>query len=376
MRTRAAVIYAMEKPEPYADSRPLVIEDVELEAPGAGEVLVEIVGAGLCHSDLSTINGTIPRRLPMILGHEASGIVREIGADVKDLQPDDHVAFSFVPTCGHCYYCAIGRPALCENGTRTNQAGTLLNGTVRFHTQDGRPILHYLGVSSFSHYTVVAQESLIKIEKSIPLDKAALFGCAILTGVGAVINTAKVVPGEPVAIFGLGGVGLSALMGARLAGASPIIAIDVLPAKFGLARRLGADITIAAQESDPVTAIRDATGGGVEYAFEAVGNVQVMAQAYKATRRGGKAVSIGLAHPKQQLSLQAVSLVALEKTIQGSFMGSAIPRRDIPRLIQLYQAGKLPLDELLSPAISLDEINTGFDHLAQGSVVRQLLHFH
>src|SRR5579884_3197789 len=170
MRTRAAVIYAAEKPEPYADSQPLVVEDVDLEPPGAGEVLVEIAGAGLCHSDLSTINGALPYRMPTILGHEASGIVREVGAGVKDLQPDDHVVFSFVPTCGHCLYCSIGRPALCMNGTKANNAGTLLNGNVRFHQPDGQRILHYLGVSAFSQYTVVAQESLIAIDKSIPLD--------------------------------------------------------------------------------------------------------------------------------------------------------------------------------------------------------------
>lgn len=375
MRTRAAVIYAMEQSEPYAASRPLVLEEVELDPPGPGEVLVEVMGAGLCHSDLSTINGTIPRRLPMILGHEASGIVREIGTGVKDFRPEDHVVFSFVPSCGHCLTCAIGRPALCENGSRSNLAGTLLDGSVRFHRPDGKPILHYLGVSAFSEYTVVAQESLVKIDETVPLEKAALFGCAILTGVGAVINTANVMPGESVVIFGLGGVGLSALMGAKLVGASPIIAVDVLPSKFALAKRLGADITIAAREEDPVSAIRDVTRGGTAYAFEAVGNANVLAQAYKATRPGGKTISIGIAPPQQEVSLQALSLVALEKSVQGSFMGSAVPRRDIPRLIRLYQAGKLPIEELLSPSITLDEINTGFDHLAQGSAVRQVIRF-
>lgn len=375
MRTRAAVIYEMEKPEPYAETQPLVVEEVELNPPGAGEVLVEVVGAGLCHSDLSTINGSIPRLMPMILGHEASGIVREVGPGVKDVKPGDHVVFSFVPSCGRCLYCAIGRPALCTNGTKTNNAGTLLYGGVRFHKPDGSPVLHFLGVSAFSQYTVAAQESLISIEKSMPLDKAALFGCAVLTGIGAVINTAKVLPGEPVAIFGLGGVGLSALIGAKLAGAWPIVAVDLLPAKLILAQRLGADFTVNAQDGDPVAAVRDLTGGGVEYAFEAVGNVHVLAQAYKVTRRGGKTISIGIAHPNQQVSIQALSLVTLEKTLQGSFMGSAVPRRDIPRLIQLYQAGKLPLDELLSPSITLDEINEGFDRLSQGKAVRQLISF-
>jgi len=222
---------------------------------------------------------------------------------------------------------------------------------------------------------VAVQESLIPIEKTIALDKAALFGCAILTGVGAVMNTAQVRPGEPVVIFGLGGVGLSALMGAKLVGASPLVAVDALPAKFALAKRLGADVTVNATEGDPVAAVRDVTGGGAEYAFEAVGNANVLAQAYKATRRGGKTISIGIAHPKQQLAIQALSLVALEKTIQGSFMGSAVPLRDIPRLLNLYLAGKLPVDELLSPSITLDEINEGFDRLAQGTVVRQLIQF-
>ncbi len=375
MRTRAAVLYEREKPEPYAESLPLVIEEVELEAPGAGEVLVEIVGVGLCHSDLSTLNGALPRPLPMILGHEASGIVREVGAGVKDVLVDDHVVFSFVPICGHCQYCAIGRPALCERGAKTNLGGTLLDGAVRFHTADGRPVMHYLGVSAFSQYTVVAQESLIKIEKDVPLDKAALFGCAVLTGVGAIMNTAKVSPGEAVVIFGLGGVGLSAVMGAKLAGAWPIIAVDVIPNKLTLAKQLGADFTVNANEGNPVSAVRALTRGGTDYAFEAVGNAKVLAQAFGSTRTGGKTVSIGLPHASQQLSLPIIALVGLEKTLMGSFMGSAVPRRDIPRLINLYQAGKLPLDRLLSPSIALEEINQGFDLLAQGNAVRQLLRF-
>lgn len=376
MRAKAAVLYAMEKPTPYSESRPLSIEEVEVMPPGPGEVLVEIVGAGLCHSDLSTINGAIPRYLPIILGHEASGIVRETGAGVKDLQPDDHVVFSFVPNCGHCLYCSIGRPALCEPGRKANDRGSLLSGNTYFRNREGKPIMHYLGVSAFSQYTVASQESLIKIDKTVPLDKAALFGCALLTGVGAVVNTAKVQPGEPVAIFGLGGVGLSAIMGAKLAGADPIIAVDILPTKFEFAKSLGASHTIAANEQEPIAAISDLTGGGVEVAFEAVGNVQVLSQAFKATRRGGKTVSIGLPNISHEVSLQAAALVALEKTVQGSFMGSSIPRRDIPRLIHLYMAGKLPLDMLLSPSVTLDEINTGFDRLAQGQAIRQLVRFH
>jgi alcohol dehydrogenase len=374
MRTKSAVLYEMGKPRPYADSSPLVIEDLELDAPGAGEVLVELVGAGLCHSDLSTIDGSRARPMPMVLGHEASGIVREVGLGVTDLKVDDHVVFSYVPMCGRCLCCETGRPALCESGAAANVAGTLLGGGVRFRKGERR-MLHHLGVSGFSQFTVAAQESLVRIDPSMPLEIAALFGCAILTGVGAVTNTAKVAPGQPVAVFGLGGVGLSAVMGAKLAGAFPIIAIDTLPAKFELARKLGAHHTIDPKAGDVVSKISDLTGGGVEFAFEAVGSAAVLATAYASVRRGGTAVSVGLPHPNQQLSIQAVSLVGQEKGIRGSYMGSAVPRRDVPRLIGLYQSGALPVDALLSPAIKLEQINLGFDRLADGSAIRQLIDF-
>ena len=385
MLTRAAVMYETEKPRPYAESQPLVIEEIELDGPGEGEVLVEIAGAGLCHSDLSTLNGAIARPVarhlkttgpqPIVMGHEASGIVREVGPGVQDLQPDDHVVFSFVPMCGHCKYCSIGRPVLCVSGGKANLAGTLLRNTIRFHKPGGVPVLHYLGAAAFSQYTVAAQESLVKIDKNIPLDKAALFGCAIITGVGAVINTARVSPGESVVIFGLGGVGLSALMGAKLAGAFPIIAVDTQPAKFELARRLGADHTINALETDLVKTIKALSEGGTDFAFEAVGNAKVLAQAYEVTQRGGKTVCIGMAPPSQQLSIQASNLTYMEKTLMGSFMGSAVPRRDIPRLINLYMNGKLPVDELVSQYLPLEDINAGFDRLAEGATVRQLIKF-
>jgi alcohol dehydrogenase len=250
----------------------------------------------------------------------------------------------------------------------------LLGGGVRFHKGASR-VLHHLGVSGFSQFTVAAQESLIKIDSSVPLQAAALFGCAILTGVGAVTNTAKVAPGQSVAVFGLGGVGLSAIMGAKLAGASPIIAIDPLTAKFPLARDLGAHHTIDPSKGDVVSTIAELTGGGVEFAFEAVGNAAVLAAAYSAARRGGTVVSVGLPHPDQKLSIQAVSLAAQEKCIRGSYMGSAVPRRDVPRLIGLWQAGALPMEALVSPSVRLQDINIGFDRLAEGSAIRQLIQF-
>lgn len=375
MRTLAAVLYEMGKSTPYRESRPLVVEEVELEGPGPGEVLVEIAAAGLCHSDLSVIDGSRPRPTPMVLGHEAAGIVREVGPGVHDLRPGDHVVFSFVPMCGRCIYCATGRPVLCENGNRANTAGVLLSGARRFRDASGQPLHHHLGVSAFSHFTVAAQESLIRIDPEIPLEKAALFGCAVMTGVGAVVNTARVEPGMSVAVFGLGGVGLSAVMGARLAGAYPIIAVDILPAKLELARRAGATHTIHAQEVDPVEAIRDLTGGGVHYAFESVGSERVLIQAYQAIRRGGTTVAIGLPHPERRFSVPALSIVGEERTIKGSYMGSAVPRRDLPRFLSLYQAGMLPVDLLLSRFLRLEEINEGFDALAQGQVVRQVVRF-
>lgn len=375
MKTKAAVLYKMEHPAPYAESRPLVIEELELADPGPGEVLVEIAGAGLCHSDLSVIDGSRPRVMPMTMGHEASGIVREVGPGVHDLAVGDHVVFSFVPVCGHCVPCATGRPALCENGAKANLAGTLLDGSRHFKNSAGQALNHHLGVSAFSQFTVAAQESLVKIDPGLPLEIAALFGCAVMTGVGAVVNTARVEPGTSVAVFGLGGVGLSAILGARASGAYPIVAVDLLDSKLELARKLGATHTVNAKETDPAQAVKDLTGGGVHYAFESVGNERVLIQAYQATRRGGTTVTIGLPHPSKQFTISAVSLVAEERTVKGSYMGSAVPRRDIPRFIALYQAGLLPVDLLLSRTISLDEINPAFDALAKGEAVRQVVRF-
>lgn len=375
MKTKAAVLYAMGQPQPYAESTPLVIDEVTLTPPGSGEVLVEIVAAGLCHSDLSVLDGSRPRVMPMVMGHEASGIVREVGAGVVDFAPDDHVVFSFVPICGRCVYCASGRGALCEQGAQANLAGTLLSGARHFTDSQSRVCHHHLGVSAFSQFTVAAQESLIKIDPSVPLDKAALFGCAVMTGVGAVVNTAQVAAGMSVAVFGMGGVGLSAVMGAQVVGAYPIIAVDRIAAKLALAREVGATHTIDAEQTDPVAAIREITSGGASYVFESVGNEQVLIQAYQATARGGTTVTIGLPHPSKMFSVPAVSIAVEERTIKGSYMGSAVPRRDIPRYIELFQAGRLPVDKLHTHTLRLEEINAGFDRLAQAQAVRQVITF-
>src|SRR3990170_790254 len=271
MRTRAAILYEMERPGPYAISRPLVVEEVDLAGPGPGQVLVEVAAAGVCHSDLSVVDGTRPRVMPMVLGHEAAGIVRELGRDVRDLRVGEHVVLSFVPACGQCLQCAVGRPALCLNGNRANAAGCLLDGSRHFLDRQGRTLHHHLGVSAFSQFTVVARESLILIEPGIPLETAAMFGCAVITGVGAVVNTARIFPGSSVSVFGLGGVGLSVVMGARAAGADPILAVDVIATKLELAGRLGATHKIDARNTDPVEAVRSLTGGGTEYTFECAG---------------------------------------------------------------------------------------------------------
>ena len=375
MKTKAAVIYAMEKPAPYAQSKPLVIEDLELDGPGPGEVLVEIAGAGLCHSDLSVIDGSRPRVMPMVLGHEACGIVRETGAGVEALWPDDHVVFSYVPICGRCQLCACGRASLCEPGMRANVAGSLLGGGRRFQTRDKKKLHHHLGVSGFSQFTVAAQESLVKIDPGFPLEKAALFGCAVLTGVGAVVNTAKVEAGLSVAVFGLGGVGLSAIMGAKLAGANPIVAVDLLEEKLALARQVGATHTVNVRAGDPAPAVKDLTGGGAHYAFEAAGNERAGQQAFEATRRGGQTIFIGLPHPSKRLALSPATFVHEERTVRGSYMGSAVPSRDIPRYMDLYRAGLLPVDALLSRSLALEEINSAFDVLARGEAVRQMIRF-
>ncbi len=374
MRTLAAVLYEMGRPRPYRESRPLQLEDVELDEPEAGEVLVEVQAAGLCHSDLSVIDGTRPRGMPMVLGHEATGVVRKVGPGVTEVREGDRVVFSFVPACGRCRFCAVGRPALCERGNAANAAGTLLNGCRHFRSGE-RYLNHHLGVSAFSRFTVAAEESLVRVETDAPPEVVALFGCAVLTGVGAVFNTARVEAGASVAVFGVGGVGLSAVLGARAAGAHPIVAVDVREEKLQLARKLGATHVVHALEEDPVARVRELTEGGAAYAFECAGSEKVLEQAYLATARGGTTVTVGLPHPSRALSVQAVSLVTEERTLRGSYMGSAVPRRDIPRYLALYRAGVLPVDRLLSRVVRPEELNEAFDALAEGKVVRQVVRF-
>jgi alcohol dehydrogenase len=374
MKTLAAVLRQRGLPAPYAESRPLAIEELELDPPGPGEVLVQMGAAGLCHSDLSVINGTRLWPLPLVLGHEACGVVQEVGAGV-DLRAGDHVVFSFLPTCGTCPMCAVGRASLCEPGVAANRAGTLLRGTVRFREPSGGKVQHHSGVAGYSQYSVVARESVVKIDSDLPMETAVLFGCAVMTGVGAVVNTARVAAGTSVAVFGAGGVGLAAIMGAKAIGAGPIIAVDRIASKLELAQRCGATHVINAAETDPVSAIRDLARGGVETAFEAVGEESVIAQAFGATRRGGRTVAIGLTHPERMLTIPALTITAEERILMGSYMGSCVPQRDIPRFIAMYRAGILPVDLLRTAIITLDDVNAGFDRLDRGEVARQVIRF-
>lgn len=376
MKSKAAILYETGRSRPYAESLPLKLEEVTLDAPGPGEVLVEIAAAGLCHSDLSVLDGSRPRPVPMVVGHEASGIVRETGPNVNGFTEGDHVVFSFVPVCGSCYFCLSGRSALCESGAKANLAGTLLSGERRFTDARSRACNHHLGVSAFSEYTVAAQESLVKIDRDLPLTTAALFGCAVLTGVGAVFNTARVAPGMSVAVFGLGGVGLSVVIGARAAGAYPVIAVDQYDKKLELASELGATHTVNIAHQDPIDAVREIGQGGAEFSFESVGSEKVLIQAYQSTKRGGTTVTLGLPHPDKLFSVPAAGITAEERSIKGSYMGSSVPSRDIPRFIELYKAGILPVDRLCTNILKLEEINAGFDRLASGDAIRQIVSFH
>ncbi|UIN19557.1 zinc-dependent alcohol dehydrogenase family protein [Herbaspirillum frisingense] len=374
MKIQAAVLREMTDAHPFSVSQPLTIEELDLDPPGPGEVLVKMKAAGLCHSDLSVITGVRPRPLPMALGHEASAEVVQVGSGVSDLRAGDLVVLVFVPSCGHCLPCMEGRPALCEPGAATNTVGELLSGQRRLRDK-AQAVHHHLGVSAFADHAVVSRRSCVKIEADIDPVEAALFGCAVLTGVGAAVNTAEVKAGTTAAVLGLGGVGLCAMLGALASGAREVIAVDLHDSKLEVARALGATATVNARDPDAVAKVKELTKGGVDYAFEMAGSVQAMEAAYRMTRRGGMTVTAGLPAPNQNWALQQVSLVAEERTVKGSYIGSCVPVRDIPRYIGLYQAGRLPVDKLMGERLALADINRGFDRLHGGEGLRDLIVF-
>jgi alcohol dehydrogenase len=376
MKTRAAVLRQIGLPAPYADSKPLSIEEVELADSGPGELRVKIHAAGLCHSDLSAINGDRPWPVPIVIGHEAAAEVLEVGAGVLDVKVGDHVVLIFRPSCGVCPDCSVGRPALCGPGGESNGSGSLLGGYKRLSLPGGGALNHHLGCSAFAEYATVSRRSVVPIDPSLPWEQAALFGCAVLTGAGAVFNTAKMEAGARTAVVGLGGVGFSSLLAAVAAGARDVVAVDMLPAKLELAKQLGATHVFDARDPEVIAKVKAATGGGVDYAFEMAGVVPALELAYRITRRGGTTVTAGLPNPAANWPLQAVSLIAEERTLKGSYIGSCVPSRDVPRFVAMFRAGRLPVDRLLSERVKLGDINAALDRLARGESIRQVIEMH
>lgn len=372
MKMTAAVLYELGLPQPFAISTPFRIEEIELEGPGDGEVLVEVRAAGLCHSDLSTVMGLSTRPLPAVGGHEGAGIVREVGAGVRHIRPGDHVVMTVASGCGHCPHCDEARPVLCDNVEVGRAGGSLANGGRRLSVQ-GRPVYHYSGVSSFAQYAVTMADSLIVIDPTIPLDVAAIFGCAVITGAGAVFNAAQLRVGQNVAVIGLGGVGLNSVMAAKVAGAKEIIGIDLNTDKFPLAMELGCTRTHHAMDADLVEAVLDLTHGGVDAVFEVSGNAKAVLTAEAITRRGGTVICVGVGAANALYQYPHNKLVTGEKVLRGSVLGSGMPQHEIPRYIDLYRRGKMPVDRLRSTTMGFDAMNLALDRLEKGEMFRQVL---
>jgi S-(hydroxymethyl)glutathione dehydrogenase / alcohol dehydrogenase len=350
-------------------NQPMEIEDVQISKPGPREVLIRTAAAGVCHSDLHFFNGTYPGIRPMVLGHESAGIVEQVGSDVHYVKPGDHVITCLSVFCGHCEYCLTGHMSLCqepETRRATDQEPRLAKA--------GAPLQQFANLGSFAEYMLVHEHALVKIRPDMPLDRAALIGCGVMTGVGAVIHTAKVEPGSTVAVIGCGGVGLSCINGAAIAGASRVIAVDMVPSKLDLARKFGATDVVNAKEVNAIEAVKELTGGGVHYSFEAIGLKVTAEQAFGMLRNGGTATVIGMIPPGHMVSLHGPDFL-FEKKIQGSFMGSNRFRVDMPRFIELYLQGRLHLDDMVSSRIRLEDINDAMAALNTGEVARNVIVF-
>ncbi|MBI2116388.1 MAG: Zn-dependent alcohol dehydrogenase [candidate division NC10 bacterium] len=367
MKALAAVLWAV--------GGRLDLREVEVQAPENGEVLVRMAACGICHTDLHVMTGHVGAPLPAVLGHEGAGIVAEVGPGVRSVTPGDHVIPLWRLSCGVCEYCSDGRPALCNEGMQVRSSGCLLDGSTRFRL-DGQAIKHFCGVSSFSEYCVIPERGVLKIPDDLPLDRAALLGCAVVSGVGAVFNAARVRPGSSVAVFGTGGVGLNVVQGAAIAGAEKIIAVDVLQNKLEWARQFGATHTVNATTANPVEQVRALTGGkGVHYAFEVIGQPATMRQAYECLAKRGMAVVLGVTPMTAEVSVPAMSLVFEERILTGSIYGAGSPRIEIPKLIDLYRAGKLKLDELLTRTYPFRQINEAYAALERGELARGAVTF-
>ena len=367
MRTTAAVLREF--------NTPLVVEEVELAPPRANEVRLEMVSSGVCHSDLFLAKGGFPANLPIICGHEGAGIVAEVGPAVSRAAVGDHAVLSWVAPCGMCSFCSSGSPALCETTIGPSYAGRLRDGTTRFRDHEGNTISHHLMISSFSRDVVVPESAVIPVPADVPLEPLAVVGCAVATGMGAAVNTAGVQLGDTVAVIGCGGVGLNAIQGANLRGASRVIGVDVSEEKLEAARRFGATDTIDASSEDTVEVLKATTGGaGVDVAVEAIGNPETVTAAVKSLRRGGTAVQVGIGPWGAELSID-MSLLLDERKLLGCYYGSLRPAYDIPRYIDLYRAGRLLIDELITAEIEQDEINDAFELLEQGRGIRSLVRY-
>ena len=363
---RAAVLRQAAAAHPYAASRPLSIEQVDLPDPAAGEVLVEVKAASICHSDLSVVNGDRRWPLPIVPGHEASGVVRATGPDVEGFAAGDRVALIFLTQCGACARCIEGKPYLCERGTQANREGRLISGGPRLSLK-GAPIHHHMGLAAFAEYALVSEKSLVRIPPELGFVEASLFGCAVMCGAGTALYSARIEPGESIAVVGLGGVGLAAIMGARIAGATRIVAVDANAAKAELALAVGATEFASAEKAPGL--------GRVDVSVEASGTVEGFELALELARRGGRTVTVSLPEATQRFGFPLSRLVAEARTISGSYIGSCIPSRDIPAFVSLFRQGRLPVDRLITRTLPLEEINEAMDALADGRAVRQVIVF-
>jgi len=355
-------------------NQPVVVEEIEVESPRRGEVMIRLAACGVCHSDYSVTTGTIPFPPPVVLGHEGAGIVVEVGEGVTGIAVGDAVVSSFVSMCGKCRYCQTGRPQLCDQAAKA--AYTLPDGTVRTKDRQGNPLNIFSGCGVMAEFATLHTDNVVKIDKDIPLDRAALVSCGVMTGVGAVVNTARVAPGSIAVVFGCGGVGLNAIQGCALAGAAMIVAVDTSDAKLEMATQFGATHVLNAKaEENVVKALRKLTGGGADYAFECVGYGEVAAQAYGCLRKGGTAVVVGVASQKDNTTVRTASLTFEEKTLTGSYFGSARPREDFPRLLALYRNKRLKLDELITRTYRIEEAPQAFADLASGKNARGVIVF-
>lgn len=365
MRIRGAVLERIGAPRRYAESQPLRVTDLDLAPPGDDELLVRIEAAGLCHSDLSVVDGNRVRPVPMLLGHEAAGVVEAVGSAVGDIAVGQRVVMTFLPRCGDCRACATDGLAPCSAGSAANAAGTLLDGDVRL-TRDGTTVLHHLGVSAFATHAVVDRRSVVPVDDDVPPVVASLLGCAVLTGGGAVLNAGQPRPGQTVAIVGMGGVGMAAMITALAHDDVRVVAVDQVPEKLSRAIELGAHAAYAPDDVGDLKA---------EVVIEAVGHPAALDTALALTAPGGRTVTVGLPRPDARISVSPLSFVAEGRSLIGSYLGSSVPARDIPRFVEMWRAGRLPVESLVSSTITLDQINEGMDQLADGQAVRQIIEF-